>query len=167
MIDERLHSVTFTWRDQLALYAASRELTGLALLEAIASGELPGPLIGALFDLQIESVERGRVVFRAQPGPYHSNPMGSVHGGFAATLFDTALGCAIQSTADAGVACPTVDLHVRYTRPIMLDGGPVRCAAEIVHVGRTIATAEARMTDLSGKLYGHATISCAIVAPRA
>lgn len=162
-VRDTVHSHTFSWRDQTALRATGRERNGLDFLRAIASGELPAPAMLALLSGAIESVAFGRVVFTAEPGPYHANPLGTTHGGFACTLFDSALACAIQSTLDAGVGCATLDLHVRFTRALPLDIGVVRCVGETVHVGRSVATAEAKLYDLAGKLYGHATTSCAIV----
>lgn len=85
---------------------------------------------------------------------------------FASTLFDSTLACTIQSTLEAGYACATLDLQIRFLRPLKIDIGLVRCIGEVVHVGRTFGTSEAKLYDQSGKLYGHATTSCAIVAPR-
>lgn len=164
-VGEALHSRTFAWRDPAATVAAFRERSGIEMLRAIASGELPAPSMLVLLDAGIESIEPGRVVFTATPSAAHLNPMGIVHGGFASTLFDSALGCSITSKLAAGFAAVTLDLHVRFTRALRHDVGLVRCVGEAVHVGRTVGTAEAKLYDAAGKLYGHATTSCAIVAP--
>lgn len=163
-VEEALHSRTFAWRDPAATIAASRKRSGIELLRAIASGELPAPSMLVLLDAGIESIEPGRVVFTATPSAAHLNPMGIVHGGFASTLFDSALGCSITSKLAAGFGAVTLDLHVRFTRALRHDVGMLRCVGEVVHVGRTVGTAEAKLYDVAGKLYGHASTSCAIVA---
>ena len=101
-------------------------------------------------------------VFAGTPAEYHYNPIGVVHGGFAATLFDSALGCAVHTTLKPGFAYTTVELKVNYVRPLLMSTGPVEAEGKIIHVGARLATAEARVTDSTGKLYAHGSTTCMI-----
>ncbi|HXM18957.1 MAG TPA: PaaI family thioesterase [Candidatus Tumulicola sp.] len=155
-------TLTVTW------YSPDRErdraMSGLEWLKAVQSGEMPPPPMAALMGIdRIVEVEPGRVVFSAPIGGHLYNGGGVVHGGFAATLFDTALGTAIFSKLPAGVGCTTTDLHVRYLKALTVKTGRVFCEAKVIHVGRSTATAEARLTDENGVLYAHATTACAIL----
>jgi len=148
---------------------AARELSqldGLSALRAIAAGELPPPPIAVLLGFEIVEVAEGRVVFAVEPGPQHYNPIGSVHGGLAATLIDSATGCAVHSTLPAGVGYTTTDLQVRYVRAITRDTGCILCEGTVVHRGRTIATAEARVTA-GDRLLAHGTAGVLILPPAA
>lgn len=107
----------------------------------------------------------GKAVFTFLPAEYHYNPIGSVHGGIASTLLDSALGCAVHTTLPAGAAYTTLELHVNFLRPLTRETGLIRCEGEIIHSGRTVATAQARLVDAAGKLYGHATTTCMIFRP--
>jgi uncharacterized protein (TIGR00369 family) len=142
------------------------QLDGLSALRAIAAGELPPPPIGVLLGFEVVEVEEGRVVFAAEPSEKHYNPIGSVHGGLAATLIDSATGCAVHSTLPAGVAYTTTDLQVRYVRAISRDSGRILCEGTVVHRGRTIATAEARVTA-GDRLLAHGTAGVLILPPAA
>jgi len=153
---------TVTWADPLDALERMRGLSGVDALRTILRGDIPAPPIAVTMNIWLAEVDEGRVVFEGDPGEFHYNPIGSVHGGFAATLFDSAMGCAVHSKLPAGVGYATLDLHVRYTRPISTKTGLVRCEARAVHVGKTIATAEADLTDARGRLLGHGTSSCAI-----
>jgi uncharacterized protein (TIGR00369 family) len=110
-----------------------------------------------LLGCEIESVEEGKVVFALDPGERHYNPFGVLHGGVAASLFDSALGCAVQSVLPQGRSAPTMELHINYIRPVTVGTGRIRCSGEIVHVGKRSAIAEGRLVDKDGKLYAHAT----------
>jgi uncharacterized protein (TIGR00369 family) len=129
---------------------------------AMARGDLPGPPIMSLMNIMIGDIEEGRIVFLVQPAEYHYNPIGTVHGGLACMLADSAMACAIHSTLPAGVGCTTLELKVNYLRPLTVKTGWVACEGKVIHVGRRIATAEARITDAAGKLYAHATTTCMI-----
>jgi uncharacterized protein (TIGR00369 family) len=153
------------WEDPHASAAALRGLTGLEALRAIMSGKIPRPPISALIGMEIMEVEDGRVVFEAEPGEHLYNPIGMVHGGFACTLLDTVMGCSIQSTLPAGVAYTTTDLQVRLIRAIVVSTGRVRGEGKAVHVGRSTAVAEGRITDMKGKLLALGTTGCAILRP--
>jgi uncharacterized protein (TIGR00369 family) len=156
---------TVTWQDPLISAAAARGMSGIDFLRAMVNGKLPPPPIGVLLGMSVLEVEPGRVVFGIEPDEYHYNPIGVVHGGVASTLCDSAMGCAIQSTLPAGVGYTTLELHVNFVRPLTRDTGPVRCEAEVIHVGGRTATAQARLLDREGKLYSHATTTCIIFRP--
>jgi uncharacterized protein (TIGR00369 family) len=152
------------WQDPLATAAQGAGMAGLEYLEAITAGELPPPPIAVLLRMQPVELEPGRAVFEGEPGEEHYNPIGVVHGGYAATLLDSALGCAVQTTLEAGVAYTTLSLEVKFLRPLTSETRRVRAEAEIVHRGRRQATAEARLTDVeTGKLLAHATSTCLIL----
>ncbi len=156
---------TITWQDPLISAAAARGMSGIDFLRAMVNGELPPPPIGVLLGMSVLEVEPGRVVFGVDPEEYHYNPIGVVHGGVACTLCDLAMGCAIQSTLLAGTGYTTLELHVNFVRPLTSATGPVRCEAEVIHVGGRTATAQARLLDRDGKLYSHATTTCIIFRP--
>lgn len=164
-ITEGARTRTIVWQDPSVTATRMREMTGLEFLRAITRGDLPPPPIGVLMDFRVVEVDEGRVVFEGVPAEYHYNPIGMVHGGFASTLLDSAMGCAIHSTLPAGVGYATQDIHVRFLRPITHETGLLRCEAQVVHVGRTVGTAEARLTDAAGKLYGQGTTACAVFRP--
>ncbi len=144
------------------------EMTGLEQLQAIGEGTLPGAPIAELMNIRAVEVEHGRIVFAGLPGPQHYNPIGTVHGGFAATLLDSALGCSVHSTLPAGAAYTTLDLAVKFVRPITAQTGEVRCEARVAHAGRTVATADAQVVAVaSGKLLATGTTTCLVMAPPA
>lgn len=149
-----------TWQDPRGNGALAGHLSGLDWLRKLAAGELPPPPIGATLDFTAESFTEGRAVFTCTPAEFHYNPIGSVHGGLAATLLDSAMGCAVHTTLPVGVAYGTIDLHVRYTRTITVDTGPVRCEGFVVHRGSRLVTAEGRLTDAAGRLLAHGDTSC-------
>ena len=139
-------------------------MTGLELLRAIAAGDAPGAPIAALMGFETVEAEEGRVVFAAVPTADLYNPIGSVHGGFAATLLDSAMGCAVHSTLPEGVGYTTLELKVNYTRAITKDTGRVVCEGRIVHRGGRVATADGRIVaEDSGKLLAHGTTTCLIL----
>ena len=142
------------------------ELDGLSALRAIMAGEIPPPPFGVLLGFEPVEVEEGRVVFAVEPDDRHYNPIGSVHGGLAATLIDSATGCAVHSTLPAGVGYTTTDLQVRYVCGITRDTGRILCEGTVVHRGRTIATAEARVTA-GDRLLAHGTAGVLILPPAA
>lgn len=156
---------TFSWEDPRALAEAARGLTGLEFLRKVAAGELPRPPISVLMNFGLAELEEGRAVFTVEPAEYHYNPIGVVHGGVAATLLDSAMGCAVHSTLPAGAAYTTLEVKVNFIRPLTAETGEVRCEAEVIHVGGRTATAEGKVLDASGKLYAHATTTCIIFRP--
>lgn len=156
---------TITWDDPLVTprEAVRRELSGLEFLRAIRDGELPPPPMAVLMGLTLATVEEGRVVFTVEPAEYHYNPIGVVHGGLAATLMDSAMGCAVQSLAPVGVAYTTLELKVNLVRALRSGMGVVAGEGTVLHFGRQIALAEARVIGPDGKLYAHATSTCLII----
>ena len=144
---------------------ARRRMGGLEFFQKMLAGEMPPPPMLDLLGIRLAEVEEGRVVFTAVCEERCYN--GVAHGGFAATLLDTALGCAINSAMPAGRRFTTLELKVNLTRPITKEAGLLRCEAKVVHVGGRTATSEGRIVDAAGKLYAHGTTTCIIVdAPR-
>ncbi len=135
---------------------------GLGFAKAIVGGTLPQPPICELMGFHLIEAESGRAVFEGMPQFHHYNPIGTVHGGFAATLLDSALGVAIFSTLGKGDAWTTLELKVNFVRPLSKDTGLVRAEGRIIHRGRTLATSEGNLKDRAGKLYAHATTTCMI-----
>ncbi len=157
---------TTTWEDPAPFASAARTMSGLEFLHAIGSGELPAPPMMRTLGIEPVTVEEGRAVFAATPGEYHYNPLGVVHGGLAATLCDTAMGCAIHSRLPAGAGYTTLELKINFVRPLTLETGRVECEGTVIHLGGRVATAEARLVDERGKLYAHATTTCMLFQPR-
>ena len=136
--------------------------SGLELLKGMLRGELPYPYIAETLDFALMAVEAGTVTFQGTPQLKHYNPMGTVHGGWYATLLDSALGCAVQSVLPAGRAYTTVELAMNIVRAASHQTGPLRAIATVLHSGRQLATAEARIVGPDGKLYAHATTTCLV-----
>ena len=137
--------------------------SGVAMLRAIQSGDLPGPGIARLLGFTLTNIEPGHVECTLVTRDDMTNPMGSVHGGITATLLDTVMGCAVQSVLPLGEGYTTTDLQVRYVRTVT-PGSRVHAVGTVVHRGRRLATAEGRLTDEHGKLVAHATTGCMIFA---
>jgi uncharacterized protein (TIGR00369 family) len=150
-------SRTVTWSEPAATLAAMRREPGLDYLRKVAAGEHPPPPMGALMNIRLTEVDRGRAVFEAAPQEYHYNPSGLVHGGFAATLLDSAMGCAVHSCLEGNDRYTTIELKVNYVKAVTIETGPVRGIATLVHLGRTLAVADARLVDAHHTLYAHAT----------
>ncbi|HLQ25161.1 MAG TPA: PaaI family thioesterase [Acidiferrobacterales bacterium] len=136
--------------------------SGLEFLKGICSGELPLPPISKVLDFFPVEVEPGRVVFQGTPKLAYYNPIGSVHGGWAATLLDSCAGCAIHSMLPAGKGYTTLEFKVNFVRAITSDTGPVRAEGKVISVGNRVGTAEGRLVDSAGRLYAHATTTCLI-----
>jgi uncharacterized protein (TIGR00369 family) len=150
-------SRTFSWSDPGDALGAASGLPGLEALRRMISGELPLPPITALMSMRLLEAEPGRVVWEAVPGEEHYNPIGTVHAGFATTLLDSAMGTAFVTLADAGTRWTTLELKANFTRTITAETGPVRCVGTVVHRGRTVVTAEARIEDGDARLLAHGT----------
>ena len=136
--------------------------SGLELFQAMIAGELPAPPISQTLDFILVEAEHGRVVFQGRPSRAHYNPMGSVHGGWFATLLDSALGCAVQSVQPPGKGYTTAELKVNIVRPLNDKVPLVRAEGRVIHNGRRMATADARLTDADGRLYAHGSTTCFI-----
>ncbi|PWV98783.1 uncharacterized protein (TIGR00369 family) [Hoeflea marina] len=135
---------------------------GLKVMQGILEGRLPGAALVRTLNMTLARVEEGVVEFRGTPTVDHLNPIGTIHGGWAATIMDSALACAVMTTLAPGEAYTTVEFKVNLTRPILPSTGEVSCEGRVVHRGRTIATSEAFLRDASGKLLAHGTETCAI-----
>ena len=149
----------------MTLTDTRRGLSGIEYFRKMMAGELPPPAMLELFGIRLVEVEEGRVVFSATAEARFYNGTGVAHGGFAATLLDTALGCAINSAMPVGRRFTTLELKVNLTRPLTKEAGLLRCEANVVHVGGRTATSEGRIVDAKGKLYAHGTTTCIVVEP--
>jgi uncharacterized protein (TIGR00369 family) len=142
---------------------AARTMSGLDFLRAFLTSEFQAPPMARLLDFWLTEVDEGRAVFEGDPGEFHYNPIGVVHAGLAMTMLDSALGCAVQSTLPLGAGYTTLETKVNLVRAITGSTGRLRCEGKVVHVGRSTATAEGRVTDAAGKLYAHGTTTCLIM----
>jgi len=160
-VDQR--SRTYSWSDPATLRASGSAMSGLEFIKAVFEGKLPPPPIAATMDFTGAEAEEGRVVFVGEPKEFHYNPIGVVHGGFAMTLLDSALGCAVQTTLAQGEGYTSLETSVNFVRPITSETGSVRCEASILHRGGRIATAEGKLiAEKTGKLLAHGTTTCLI-----
>ena len=149
--------------DPHALAARGRELSGMDYVRAIFAGELPPPPIATLMGFRGVEAEPGRAVFEILPRDEHYNPIGSVHGGVALTLLDSAMGCAVHTLLEAGVGYATLEVKANFVRPITSETGLVRCEGTVLHAGSRVATAEGRVVDAAGRLLAHGTTPCLIM----
>ena len=147
------------------LFEVRRRLSGLEFFKKMMAGELPPPPLVVLLGLKLVEAEAGRVTFIGVARDTFYNGMGVAHGGFAATMLDSALGCAINTMMPAGRSFTTIDLQIHYTRPLRTEAGELRCTATVVHVGSRTATSEGRIVDADGKVYAHGTTTCILVEP--
>jgi uncharacterized protein (TIGR00369 family) len=162
----RARTRTFSWEDPAAAVAAAPSLAGIDYMRAIARGTLPPPPIASLLGMDLVEVDEGRALFALEPAEWMYNPLGSVHGGVAATLLDSCMGCAVQTLLEAGVSYTTSDLQVRYVRGMSADSGRVLAEGRVVHSGRRTATAEGRLcVERDGSLVAHASTGCVILRP--
>lgn len=136
--------------------------TGLQVFEAMLAGELPYAPICDTLDFMLMEASFGRVVFQGKPMFRHYNPLGTVHGGWFATLLDSAVGCAVHTTLPVGMAYTTAELKLNIMRPLTVQVPVVRAEGKLIHAGRRMAVAEGRIYDADDKLYAHATTTCFI-----
>jgi uncharacterized protein (TIGR00369 family) len=139
-----------------------RAQAGLEFLRGLIEGRVPRPPIADALNFYLMEVEPGRAVFQGTPTADYFNPIGSIHGGWAATLLDSCMGCAVHTTLPAGRGYTTVEFKLNLVRQIMPDTGPLRAEGKVVNGGRTIATSEGRLYGPDGKLYAHGTETCLI-----
>lgn len=139
-----------------------KTMSGMEVFAAIRRGELPTPPIGRLMDFLAIEFEPGRFVFQGTPRVDHYNPLGTVHGGYAATLLDSCVGCAVHTMLPAGKGYTTLELKVNYIRAMTEKTGPVRAEGKTISVGNQTAVAEGRLTDSNGKLLAFATTTCLV-----
>ena len=141
-----------------------KEMTGLQLLQAMAAGHIPPASISETIPMKPNEIENGQVTFEVQADKRHLNPLGGVHGGFAATVLDTVTGCAIHTVLEAGVGYGTIDLNIKMCRPIPKDQ-PLIAIGDVINVSKNLAISEGKIIDEHGKLYAHATATCMIIRP--
>lgn len=160
---DKTRSRTVAWADPALSAAAARKLSGLDFLTKLAAAELPPPPIAGLMGLRLAKAEFGLVVFEGTPGEYLYNPIGVVHGGFACTLLDSCMGCAIQTTLPEGFIYTTLELKVNLVRGITVETGLLHAEGRLIHGGRTTGTAEGKLIGEDGKIYAHGTTTCLIM----
>src|SRR5258708_16619137 len=139
-----------------------KEMSGLEFVKGLANGTLPLNTLAETLRYDVTEAESGRVVVSAEPGSIHLNPAGTVHGGFAATLLDSCMGLAVQSTLEKGVGQTTLEFKISLLRPITPETGEIRAEGVVLSRGRRVGTAEGRITDGKGRLLAHGTTTCLI-----
>jgi uncharacterized protein (TIGR00369 family) len=155
---------TVSWDDPLLTVKSAPGRTGMELIQDVFSGKLPPPPITATMGFVGVEVKEGWAAFEGDPDESLFNPIGAVHGGWAMTLLDSAMGCAVHTTLAAGERYTTLEVKANFVRPITLETGRVRCEGTVLHRGGTVATAEARLfVKSSGKLLAHGTTTCLII----
>ncbi|MHB8614040.1 MAG: PaaI family thioesterase [Candidatus Dormibacteraceae bacterium] len=155
---------TYSWEDPAALRDAGSSMSGLEFMQAVVERRLPPPPIAGTMDFRGAEAEEGKVVFVGTPGEFLYNPLGVVHGGYAMTMLDSAMGCAVQTTLAPGEGYTSLETKVNFVRPITKDTGAVRCEGVVLHRGGKIATAEGRLVAAStGKLLAHGTTTCLVM----
>jgi uncharacterized protein (TIGR00369 family) len=137
-------------------------MSGIDFLRKMFAGEMPHATMMQQVGLTGGSAEPGFVVFRAIPGPQHYNPVGSVHGGFTATLLDSAMGCAVHSMLPAGTLYTSLEFKISLIRPVTKDLGEVRAEGRVLNVGRRVGTADGKLLDAKGRLLAHGTTTCLV-----
>jgi uncharacterized protein (TIGR00369 family) len=160
-------SKTITWHDPMVNASVGASLSGLDFLYLIRDGKLPPPPMARLMGFSLAHVERGLAIFECTPDESAYNPIGVVHGGLVCTLADSAAGCAVQTTLEAGVAYTSIDINVTYLRPVTKDSGLLRATGRTTKPGRRVAYATVEVTDGAGKLLAQATSSCLVMDSRA
>lgn len=139
---------------------------GIDFLRGMLEQRYPAPPIAKSMGFILTEVDPGRAVFEGTATADFFNPLGTIHGGWTATILDSALGCCVHSVIKAGQAYTTVEMKVNYVRALMPDTGRVRCEGKVIHAGSRIATSEARLVDGKGRLIAHATETCMIFEAR-
>jgi uncharacterized protein (TIGR00369 family) len=139
-----------------------KEMSGLEFVKGLADGTLPLNMLAETLGYDVVEAEHGRIVIATEPGDRHLNPAGTVHGGFSATLLDSCMGLAVQSTLAKGVAQTTLEFKISLVRPITPETGPIRAEGVVLNCGRRVGTAEGRITDGKGRLLAHGTTTCLI-----
>jgi len=165
LIDENkgIHERTYSYSFGEKSLEADLSQPGLVQFQQRLAENSFRPPIGETLDFNLAAVEEGRVTFAATPAEYHYNPMGSVHGGYAGTLLDSAMGCAVHTTMPAQVGYTTLEFKINLVRPMTKDTGPINVEGWVVHGGRSMVTGEGRIVDQNGKLYAHGSTTCLVL----
>jgi uncharacterized protein (TIGR00369 family) len=157
-------SRTITWHDPLERLSVAAGMSGMEFLTAIIEGTYPPPPIAATLGFTITKISEGKATFAGEPDESVYNPIGVVHGGYAMTMLDSAMACAVQTLLGPGERYTSLETKVNFVRAITLDTGPVRCDGEVVYRGGRIATAEGRLVaQADGKLLAHGTTTCLLI----
>ncbi len=140
---------------------------GLSFLRGMIEGRHPGPPFADTMDFDLVEAEEGRVVFTGTPSARFFNPLGTIHGGWTATILDSAMACAAHSTLKAGEGYTTLEMKLNYVRAVMPQSGVVRCEGKLIHRGGSVITSEGRLSDERGRLLAHGTETCLVLAAKA
>lgn len=160
MAEQRERVLTwFPWQDSCH---ADPSMPGLEYLEALRDGRIVSPPVFHTLDFRLVAVQKGSATYEFTPSEIHYNTIGTVHGGVTSTLLDSAMGSAVHSLQQPGFGHATLELKVNLVRPVRLGSGTLRAVGNVIHAGRTTATAEARLIDSDDKLFAHATTTCVI-----
>jgi len=141
-----------------------KQMSGLQIMQEMCNGNLPMPSMATTVPMSASEVGPGHITFIVKADERHLNPMGSVHGGFAATVLDSVTGCAVFSMLEAGLSYGTIDLNIKMCRPIPLNT-ELKAVAKVLNISKSLGIAEAQLIDEAGKLYAHATATCMIIHP--
>ena len=157
-------SLTVSWDDPHAAFAAGKALAGIDYMKEMIAGRITVPPIMKLLGYRLAQVGEGLAVFECEPGEQHYNPIGVVHGGLAMTLLDSAMGCCVHTRLPAGTGYTTLEAKVNLVRAITAKSGTIRATGKVIHLGGKTATAEGRLEDAAGKLLAHGTTTCIILS---
>jgi uncharacterized protein (TIGR00369 family) len=164
--ESKQRSRTVTWEDPMVALASADGMTGLEYIKSILDRRVPPPPIAATMNFDLAEAGEGKAVFVSEPGEYLYNPIGVVHGGFAMTILDSAMGVAVHTTLAVGERYTSLETKVNFVRAITLETGRVRCEGVVVYRGGRVATAEGKLfAEKTGKLLAHGTTTC-LVIPR-
>lgn len=152
-----------TWQYGCIPMELAKGLTGLEVCRKMIAGEIPLPPIYRVMDLVLLECSEGRTYMRGNPSAEHYNPTGTVHGGWFATMLDASMASAVHTMMPAGVAFTTAEFKTNLIRPLKESSGEVFCEGKVIHLGRTIATSEARLVTADGKLVAHGVETCSIL----
>jgi uncharacterized protein (TIGR00369 family) len=153
---------TFEWDEPTPFRHRGEGMSGLELLQRAIAGEFPPPPMAMLMDIRLTTVEKGKATFTGTPQEFHYNPLGTVHGGYGATLLDSAMGCAVHSTLDPGDIYTTLEFKINFMRALTHETGEVKGIGTVISATRTTAVAEGRIVDGEGRIYAFATTTCVI-----
>ena len=161
--NEKARVRSVSWSDPAISVEAARSLNGVDFVRKIMRGQIPAPPTFELIDFRLIKVELGEVAGEFEPAEFHYNPAGVVHGGIVCTLLDSVMGLSVLAQLPVGSAFSTLEVKVNFVRPISVKTGALLAKGKVVHPGSRIATAEARLVDLQGKLYAHGTATCIVL----
>ncbi len=153
---------TVIWQDPKINTRDIANTSGLDYLKSIKNGKIAPPPVAMLIGYKISKVENGYVAYEFNPKEYHYNPFSSVHGGIISTLLDTAMTASVLSALKKGINCSTIEIKVNFVRPVTSDCGTLKCEAQPLHVGKSIATVQGKLKDQDGKLFAHGVSTCSI-----